>query len=163
MIKLTVDGRQIKAKEGKTVLEAATENGIYIPNLCYHPNLKPIAACRLCIVEIEKMRGFPTSCTTKVSEGMVVKTNTEELQKLRQNLIWLILSNYPKDIPPSSDLKKVVDYVGLNEILKNYTPKERNLPIYSEDPLFTRDLDKCILCGRCVRTVSYTHLRAHET
>jgi len=151
MIKLTVDGRQIKAKEGKTVLEAATENGIYIPNLCYHPNLKPIAACRLCIVEIEKMRGFPTSCTTKVSEGMVVKTNTEELQKLRQNLIWLILSNYPKDIPPSSDLKKVVDYVGLNEILKNYTPKERNLPIYSEDPLFTRDLDKCILCGRCVR------------
>ncbi len=151
MIKLTVDRKEIKAKEGQTVLEAATDNGIYIPNLCYHPNLKPIAACRLCIVEIEKMKGFPTACTTKISEGMVVKTNTEELQNLRKNLIWLILSNYPKDIPPSCDLKKVIDYVGVNEILKNYTPKESDLPIYSEDPLFTRDLDKCILCGRCVR------------
>lgn len=151
MIELTIDGKKIKAKEGQTVLEAATDNKIYIPNLCYHPNLKPIAACRLCIVEIEKMRGFPTSCTTKVSDGMIVKTNTTELQKLRKNLIWLILSNYPKEIPTSSDLKKVVDYVGVNDILKNYTPKETNLPIYSDEPLFTRDLDKCILCGRCVR------------
>ena len=151
MIKLTIDDKEIKAKEGQTVLEVATDNKIYIPNLCYHPNLKPIAACRLCIVEIEKMKGFPTSCTTKVSDGMVVKTDTKELQNLRKNLIWLILSNYPKDVPPSSDLKKVIDYVGVNEILKNYTPKESNLPIYSEDPLFTRDLDKCILCGRCVR------------
>lgn len=151
MIKLTIDGKTVEAKEGQTVLEAATDNKIYIPNLCYHPNLKPLAACRLCVVEIEKMRGFPTSCTTKASEGMVVKTNTEELQKLRKNLIWLILSNYPKKIPISSDLKKVVDYVGINEILSNYTPKEKNLPIYSEDPLFIRDLDKCILCGRCVR------------
>ncbi len=151
MIKLTIDGKKINAKEGQTVLEAATDNGIYIPNLCYHPNLKPIAACRLCVVEIEKMRGFPTSCTTKVSEGMFVKTDTKELQKLRKNLIWLILSNYPKDVPPSSDLKKVVDYVGVNEILSNYTPEKRELPIYSEDPLFIRDLDKCILCGRCVR------------
>ncbi len=151
MIKLTIDGKKINAKEGQTVLEAATDNGIYIPNLCYHPNLKPIAACRLCVVEIEKMRGFPTSCTTKVSEGMIVKTDTKELQKLRKNLIWLILSNYPKDVPPSSDLKKVVEYVGVNEILSNYTPEKRELPIYSEDPLFIRDLDKCILCGRCVR------------
>src|SRR4030042_2347552 len=115
MIKLTIDGKTIQAKDGQTVLEAAIDNGIYIPNLCYHPNLKPLAACRLCVVEIEKMRGFPTACTTKVSEGMTVKTDTLELQKLRKNLIWLILSNYPKDIPPSSDLKKVVDYVGENE------------------------------------------------
>jgi len=151
MIKLTIDGKTINAKENQTVLEVAIENGIYIPNLCYHPNLKPLAACRLCIIEIEKMKGFPTACTTIVSEGMIVKTNTGELQKLRKNLIWLILSNYPKEIPVSTDLKKVVDYVGVNEILKNYTPKERNLPIYSDDPLFIRDLDKCILCGRCVR------------
>jgi len=151
MIKITIDGKKIQAKKGQTVLEAATDNGIYIPNLCYHPNLKPIAACRLCVVEIENIRGFPTACTTKISDGMNVKTKTSELQKLRKNLIWLILSNYPKEIPPSSDLKKVVDYVGVNEILKNYTPKERDLPIYSEEPLFIRDLDKCILCGRCVR------------
>ena len=151
MIKLTIDGKQITAKEGQTVLEVAIENDIYIPNLCYHPDLKPIGTCRLCIVEIKGMRGFPISCHTKISDGMIVKTNTAKLQDLRKNLIWLILSNYPKDIPLSSQLKKVVDYVGINSILSRYVPKTRKLPILSDDPLFIRDLDRCILCGRCVQ------------
>ncbi len=151
MMKITIDGREIEAKEGQTVLEAANDAGIYIPNICYHPNLKPIASCRLCIVEIEKMRGFPTSCTTMVADGMIVKTKTKTLQKLRKNLVWLILSNYPKEIPIDSQLKKVVEYVGVNDILANYTPKSRDIPIYSDDPLFFRDLNKCILCGRCVQ------------
>ena len=151
MMKITIDGGEIEAKEGQTVLEAATDAGIYIPNICYHPNLKPIASCRLCIVEIEKMRGFQTSCTTMVADGMIVKTKTETLQKLRKNLVWLILSNYPKEIPIDSQLKKVVEYVGVNDILANYTPKSKDIPIYSDDPLFFRDLNKCILCGRCVQ------------
>jgi NADPH-dependent glutamate synthase beta subunit-like oxidoreductase len=151
MIKLIIDGKEIIAKDGKTVLEAAIENGIYIPNLCYHPDLKPIGSCRLCIVEINSIRGFPISCHTKVAEGMVVKTDTKKLQQLRQNLIWLILSEYPKDIPLSSQLKKVVDYIGVENILYKYTSKQKDLPIFSEDPLFIRDLNRCILCGRCVR------------
>jgi len=151
MIKLTVDGKKITAKEGQTVLEAAIENGIYIPNLCYHPNLNPIGGCRLCIVEINGMRGFPISCYTEVAQGMVVKTNTKKLQQLRQNLVWLILSNYPKDIPLSTQLKKIVDYIGVENILFRYVSKHRDLPIFSDDPLFIRDLNRCILCGRCVR------------
>jgi len=151
MIKLTIDEKQINAREGQTVLEAAIENGIYIPNLCYHPDLKPIGTCRLCIVEIKGMRGFPISCHTKVAEGMIVKTDTKKLQQLRQNLIWLIVSNYPEDIPLSSQLKKVVDYIGVESILFKYTTQPKNLPIFSDDPLFIRDLNRCILCGRCVR------------
>jgi len=151
MIKLTIDGKEILAKDGQTILEAAIENGIYIPNLCYHPDLKPIGGCRLCIVEINKIRGFPISCHTKVAEGMIVKTDTKKLQQLRQNLVWLILSEYPKDIPLSSQLKKVVDYIGVENILYKYTYKPRNLPIFSDDPLFIRDLNRCILCGRCVQ------------
>ncbi len=151
MIKLTIDGKKISAEEGKTVLEIATNAGIYIPNLCYHPDIPPIGACRLCVVEIDGMKGFPTSCTTKVSDGMVVHTSKKKLQELRKNLVWLILSNYPKDLPKSSQLKKVVDYVGVNNILSGYVPNPRGLPIFSDDPLFTRDINRCILCGRCVR------------
>lgn len=151
MIDLTIDGKKVTAKDGQTVLEAAVDNGIYIPNLCYHPNLKPIGSCRLCIVEINGMRGFPISCHTKVKEGMIVKIDTKKLKQLRQNLIWLILSNYPRDIPLSSQLKKVVDYIGVDNILFRYASKPRELPIFSDEPLFIRDLNRCILCGRCVQ------------
>ncbi len=151
MITLTIDGKKIKAKDGQTVLEAATNAGIYIPNLCYHPNLNPIGSCRLCIVDIENIRGYPISCHTKVSDGMIVNTKTEKLQNLRKNLIWLILSNYPEKIPLDSQLKKVVEYVGVNNILISYVPQSKQLPIFDKEPLFVRDMNKCILCGRCVQ------------
>jgi formate dehydrogenase beta subunit len=151
MIKLMIDGKQITAKEGQTILEAALDAGIYIPNLCYHPDIKPIGGCRLCIVEIDKMRGFPISCYIKAADGMIVRTDTKKLQQLRQNLIWLILSEYPEDIPLSSQLKKVVDYIGVENILYQYAVQPKELPIFSDDPLFIRDLNRCILCGRCVR------------
>lgn len=151
MITLTIDGKKIEAQPGQTVLQAATDAGIYIPNLCFHPNLKPIGSCRLCIVSIENVRGYPIACHMKVADGMVVQTKTEKLQRLRRNLLWLVLSNYPKDIPVGSQLKQVVEYVGVNELLKNYVPKSRDLPIFSDEPLFIRDMDKCILCGRCVQ------------
>ncbi|HEC80070.1 MAG TPA: 2Fe-2S iron-sulfur cluster binding domain-containing protein, partial [Firmicutes bacterium] len=95
MKSITIDGKKIDVEEGKTVLEAALEAGIYIPNLCYHPDLSPTGACRLCIVEIEGWSGYPTACTTKVEDGMVIHTETEKLKRLRENIIWLILSEYP--------------------------------------------------------------------
>ena len=91
MIKLRIDGKGVEAEKGSTVLQAAQSAGIYIPTLCYHPNLQPYGGCRLCIVEIENMRGLPTSCTTPVTEGMVVTTNTAQLQKLRQAFLQLII------------------------------------------------------------------------
>ena len=151
MIRLTIDDKKIEVEPEKTVLEAALQAGIYIPNLCYHPDLPSVGACRLCIVEIEGMKGTPTACTTTVKEGMVVRTNTPKVQELRKNLIWLILSEHPKDLSESSQLKKVVEWIGVKDVLPEYIPHPKNLPVFSDEPLFIRDLNRCILCGRCVR------------
>lgn len=151
-INLTVDGVQIEVDQGTTVLEAADKAGIYIPTLCHHPDLPPFGACRMCIVEIEKMRGFPTSCTTPATEGMAVSTNTSQLQELRQDILWLMLSEYPKrDDSEWTDceLKKVLDWVGLKDELPPYVSTGK--PVRKDDPLIERDANLCILCGRCAR------------
>jgi len=150
MINIIIDNKKITAEKNKTILEVALENGIYIPNLCYHQDLKHEASCRLCAVEIEGRRGISTACNTTISEGMNIKTNTEKLQNQRKNNIWLTLSELPKEIPPNSQLRKVVDYIGVKKLLSNYAPKEKNLPILNDEPLLIRDMNKCILCGRCV-------------
>ena len=96
-ISINIDGRIIKARPDMTVLEAALKNGIYIPYLCYSPDLKPHGGCRLCIVEIAGEKGLPTSCTTPVSEGMVVRTSTPDIDEVRSNIIELILADHPLD------------------------------------------------------------------
>ncbi len=151
VMKITVNGKKIEAKLDSTVLEAALEAGIYIPNLCYHPDLPAIGACRLCIIEIEGIKGFSAACTTKVKEDMVVHTNSSKIQQLRRYILWLILSEHPQDVIESSQLKKVLDWVGLKEVLPDFIPKSKNLPLIASEPLFIRDLDRCILCERCVR------------
>jgi len=95
MIDLTIDGKTIEVEEGKTVLEAAQKGDIYIPTLCAHPDLPPYGACRMCIVEIGGMEGYPASCTTPASNGMVVKTDTPKIKKLRLEVLELILSQHP--------------------------------------------------------------------
>ncbi len=153
-VSLTIDGREIQARRGMTVLQAALEANIYIPTLCYHPDLTAFGACRLCIVEIEKMRGFPPSCTTPVAEGMIVHTNSPRLQELRRNIMELILSEHPyscltcpKNL--NCELQSVARYVGLEQV--TLAPIYKNLPIDRAGPFFDRDYNLCILCGRCVR------------
>jgi len=94
-VSVTIDGIEVRAEPGMTVLEAARAADIYIPTLCYHPKLSPFGACRLCVVEIEETRGFPTACTVPVSDGMVIRTETEALQNLRREILSLILSEHP--------------------------------------------------------------------
>jgi formate dehydrogenase beta subunit len=179
-IYLTIDGTDVEAEKGSTVLEAARSAGLYIPTLCYHPDLKPYGGCRLCIVEIENMRGFPTSCTTPATEGMVVKTNTQQLQELRRSFLQLILTEHPNDCltchrrercapydiclrhvavtercvscPKNKqcELQYLVDYIGIGELVLPY--RYRGLPVdFSREPLIQRDYNLCILCGRCVQ------------
>lgn len=131
--KLTIDGKRISVKEGVTVLEAARQSGIYIPTLCYHPSLTPYGGCRLCIVEIENLRGFPTSCTTPVAEGMVVRTNTPQLQELRRNVFELILAEHPQQCltcPKNlrCELQEVSSRIGVKEI--TLPPIRKELPVY---------------------------------
>ena len=94
-ITLTIDDQQVEVEPGKTVLEAAQKAGVYVPTLCYHPSLAPFGGCRLCIGEIENMRGFPTSCTTPAGDGMVVRTKTPQLQEFRRGVLELILTEHP--------------------------------------------------------------------
>ncbi len=176
---LTIDGQGIKANPGMSVLEAATQAGIYIPTLCYYHSLAPYGGCRLCIVEIENMRGLPPACTTPATDGMVINTGTPEIQELRRGVLEFILSEHPHgclvcwrrercgpfDIclrnvvvtercvtcPKNEhcELQQVADYIGIEEVALPYTYK--GVPIDSENPLFERNYNLCILCGRCVR------------
>lgn len=178
-ITLTIDGQEVRARKGATVLEAAREAGIYIPALCAHPDLPPWGACRLCIVEIEGIPGFPSSCSTPAVNGMIVRTNTPQVADLRRNILELILTEHPhgclicdkKGTPECSplhlveqkglrpcnmcpkkdhcELQKVADYIDIKEVSLPSTLK--NLPVDKSDPLFDRDYNLCILCARCVR------------
>ena len=94
-INLIIDGKEIITEPGTTILQAAMDSGLYIPYLCYYPGMKPYGACRMCVVEVENGRGTPASCTTPVSEGMVVNTDTQQIQDLRKGITELIISEHP--------------------------------------------------------------------
>ncbi|MBN1375282.1 MAG: formate dehydrogenase subunit alpha [Dehalococcoidia bacterium] len=152
--RLTINGKQVSAAAGKTVLEAAKQAGIYIPTLCYHPSLKPYGGCRLCIVEIDGLRGYPTSCTTPVQDNMVVRTDTPAVKELRKNIFELIISEHPMACltchkNQRCELQQVASYIGLESL--DVVPNYHNLPILTDSPVFDRDYNLCILCGRCVR------------
>ncbi|MFC1982442.1 FAD-dependent oxidoreductase [Chloroflexota bacterium] len=178
-IKLVIDDTEVEIGAGVSVLEAAQGAGIYIPTLCYHPSVEPYGGCRLCLTEIEKMRGVVPSCTTPATDGMVVRTNTPQLQELRQDTLQLILTEHPNscltchrrercgpyDIclrnvavtercvtcPKNGqcELQRVVDYIGIGEMPLPYEYK--GLPVDDREPLIQRDYNFCILCGRCVQ------------
>ena len=154
-VSLTIDSRQVKARPGATVLEAALAAGIYIPNLCYHPDLKPYGGCRMCIVEISGMKGYPTACTTEVTGDMEVRTYSKELNQARNDTLQLLLANHPLDClacvkNQRCELQKVVAYLGVTE-----RTLSRTMPLQEVDesnPFFKLDRNYCILCARCTRT-----------
>ena len=153
-IKLTINGRQVEARHGMTVLEAAQVAGIYIPALCYDPDLEPYGACRLCVVEIERMRGLPTACTTPVADGMVVHTETPAVNKVRRTAVELLIADCPGDCLTSpqnqqNELQKVAAYLGITE--PRFRKTTRLLPVDASNPFFNLDRNRCILCARCVR------------
>ena len=155
-ISLTIDRKKVEAPEGVTVLEAALGAGIYIPTLCYDPDLKPYGACRLCVVEIEGMRGIVSSCTTPAADKMVVHTETPKVSQARRVALELILVNHHGDCLTCAknlqcELQKVAQYLGIEQ--ENLSQLRRSTRILSVDkshPAFDRDHNKCILCGRCV-------------
>ncbi|HHV71600.1 MAG TPA: 2Fe-2S iron-sulfur cluster binding domain-containing protein, partial [Clostridia bacterium] len=97
MVTLTINNKKVKVKEGTTIMEAARQNNILIPNLCYLEGVHRFGSCRICVVEVEGMKNLQASCITPVSEGMVVKTNSERVRKARKVLYELILSDHPKN------------------------------------------------------------------
>jgi formate dehydrogenase (NADP+) alpha subunit len=153
-ITLTINGQKVEGTAGMTVLESARKARIYIPTLCYHPDLIPSGACRLCIVEIQGMRGYPISCSTQAADGMVVNTDSPEIRQLRKDVLELTVSEHPHaclTCPANlhCELQEVVNYIGLDEVTLPHVYRE--VPVHKEDPFFDRDYNLCILCGRCVR------------
>lgn len=151
-VMLTIDGRPVTVSPGTSVLEAARKLGISIPVLCHHPKLSITGACRVCIVEVN---GVPeTSCTAEVKEGMKVITNSPYIESLRRDVIDLILSDHPYDC-------MVCERAGdceLQELAYKYqirTPvfrgERRTYAKRDGNPFIERDMEKCILCGRCVK------------
>ena len=201
MVKLTIDDLEVEAAEEETILAAARRADIYIPALCAHPDLSPapgrkaskavfingelsegtnegkeFEGCRLCVVQIEGRPGSHLSCNTPVAEGMIVHTNTSELQGVRRDELAKILAKHPhaclicphregcsltqcsSNVPEeerccpkfnSCELRKVAEYIGMRTDIPRYT--FRNLPIIKDAPLFFHDYNLCIGCLRCVR------------
>jgi len=153
-ITLTIDGQTVTVPRGATVLTAAQKAGIYIPTLCHHDDLEPYGGCRLCVVEIEGMRGLPTSCTTAVSEGMVVKTESAEIDRVRRNIVELLMADHIGDCLSCTsnqrcDLQKVCAFMGIDTF--RLQRRTEGIPPDESNPFFIRDLNKCVMCAKCVR------------
>lgn len=150
---ITVNGIKLEAPEGQNVLEAALEAGIYIPHLCHHKDLSPLGSCRMCVVEVEGM-GIIPSCTLMPEEGMVIQTDSSELARRRSLALELLLAGHPEDCSTcpkygKCELQTLIQYIGprtgrMKLRTKGFQPEERN-------PLLLHDMNRCVLCGRCVR------------
>jgi predicted molibdopterin-dependent oxidoreductase YjgC len=201
MINLIIDDVKVNVTEETSILEAALQADIYIPHICSHPDLPPVdtmkptdvvyrgqtrlenrnveiayEGCQLCVVEIEGRDGFQRSCNTTTTEGMVVRTNTPEIQEFRRDRLMLILGKHPHacltcaqkegcarfpcstNVPENErccsrfgncELQSIAEYIGI----KQETPRYifRDLPIIKDEPLFERDYNLCIGCTRCIR------------
>ncbi len=155
MVNITIDGKQIQAPQGSTVLEAAHSADIYIPTLCYHPELRAEGACRLCMVEVSGSRSLVASCVYPISEGMIVKTNTAKVREARKTVVELLLANHPKDClccqkSGDCELQKLAADLGVRKIRFNGDGRKINVTDNS-NPSLVIDHGKCVLCGRCIR------------
>ncbi|MCM8802241.1 MAG: molybdopterin-dependent oxidoreductase, partial [Candidatus Omnitrophica bacterium] len=151
-IEILIDNKKIVGYEGQTILQVCRENNIEIPTLCYHPNLEPIGACRLCLVEI-RGKGLVTSCTEKIKKGMEILTQSDKVILTRKVILNLILSDHPYDCMTCEKsgeclLEKYAYQYGIKRSI--YDGEKRKVKEKDGRPFIVRDYEKCILCGRCV-------------
>jgi NADH-quinone oxidoreductase subunit G len=152
-VNFTVDGKKLTAPAGTRLIDACKEAGIEIPAFCYYPNLSVQAACRMCVVRIDKMPKLQTACTTPVAEGMVVHTETDEIKQARKATIELLLGNHPLDCPVCDaggecELQDMTFKYGAGESKYVETKQHREEQQWS--PVVYFDRPRCILCYRCV-------------
>jgi NADH-quinone oxidoreductase subunit G len=154
LINLTIDGRAVKVPPQTLLIDAAKTVGIEIPAFCYYEGLTLAAACRMCLVEVEKMPKMMTACTLPVSEGMVVRTETEQVKQARKYTLEFLLTNHPLDCPVCDkggecELQDMVFRYGAGE--SRYTEEKVHTPEKQFSPVVYFDAPRCILCFRCVR------------
>ena len=156
-VTVQVDGVDVTVPKGTSVMRAAAEAGLSVPKLCATDSLQPFGSCRLCLVEIDGRKGTPASCTTPCEPGMVVRTQTPKVERLRRNVMELYISDHPLDCltcPANGDceLQDMAGVVGLREVRYGYEGDNHlDAPTDSSNPYFSFDESKCIVCSRCVR------------
>jgi formate dehydrogenase major subunit len=156
-VTLTIDGKSVTVPEGTSIMRAAMTLGTQIPKLCATDIVEAFGSCRLCLVEINGRPGTPASCTTPVATGMVVRTQTERLKRVRRGVMELYISDHPLDCLTCSangdcELQDMAGAVGLREVRYGYDGGKHPNPGKDEsNPYFTYDPSKCIVCSRCVR------------
>jgi len=153
-IALTIDGKKIICPAGTSILEAAEQNRIKIPKLCYHPDLKPFGACRMCLVEDIKTGRLMASCVTPVAPDMAIQTKNERITGHRRNIARLMIAEHPESCIVCSkgnrcQLRWVAAQLGVGETDLYHMPNYK--PFEEANPFIIRDLSKCILCGKCIR------------
>ena len=154
-VTLTIDGQNVKTKKGNTILQAARQAGIDIPTLCYLKGIHETGDCRMCIVEVEGARGFVTSCITKATDGMVVRTNTPAIMETRKTILDLTISNHKVECltcvrDGNCELQNLAKKYHIKEVEFAGERKEHELDELS--PSIVRDANKCVLCRRCTAT-----------
>lgn len=154
-VTLTINGKELTVPAGTTVLDAAKKAGFFIPTFCHDPENPGYGGCRICVVNIKGARSLMASCVTEATNGMVVETESADVVEARKTIIELLLANHPTDCltcDKNGDCR-LQDYAyryGIRE--SSFRGEKHSYSIDNSNPYITRDLNKCILCGRCVRT-----------
>ena len=155
MPKFTLNDKEIEFKPGQTIIEAAKENGVSIPHFCWHPKLSISGNCRVCLVEVEKLPKLAIACSTIVTEGMVVHSESEKTLEARNAVMEFLLINHPLDCPICDEAGecKLQDYAykhspGESRYVEEKTHKDKRVPL---GPRVMFDGDRCISCSRCIR------------
>jgi NADP-reducing hydrogenase subunit HndD len=154
-VTLTINGKQVTVPAGTSLLDAAREAGFFIPTFCHDPELPGYGGCRICVVNVKGARALMASCVTEATNGMVVETESPDVVEARKTILELLLANHPTDCltcDKNGDCR-LQDYAyryGVGQ--SSFTGERHSYPVDDSNPYITRDLNKCILCGRCVRT-----------
>jgi len=153
-VTIQIDEMTLRVEKGTSVLEAALANGIYIPHLCHHPDLPELGSCRLCIVEVEGKPDVEPSCKLQAEDGMVIRTDSERISQLRKLSMELILAAHPEDCSTCPkygrcELQTLIQYMGVSAARMH--TRVKGFAQNSQNPLIIHDMNRCVLCGRCVR------------
>ena len=155
LVTLTIDGKEVQAPRGELLIKVAQNHGSYIPRFCWHERMKPVGMCRMCLVEVEGMRGMQISCATPVSDGMVVNTQSPNVKAVQDGVLEFLLINHPLDCPvcdrggecPLQD-QTLAFGPGESRFVEEKRHFEKPVPI---SDLVLLDRERCIQCGRCTR------------
>jgi NADH dehydrogenase/NADH:ubiquinone oxidoreductase subunit G len=147
-ITLVMDNKEITVEDGKTILEAARENGIDIPTICFHEATTANALCRICVVEVEGMRVLQPACIVEAAQDMKVRTRSEKVIRARKTILEMLASTM--DLSEAPDIQSMMQEYGA-DVDRFPGAERREVEVKDDNPMYIRDYSKCLLCWRCVQ------------